>query len=379
MLSLRNFLFLTLFISTAQAAEIYEPLESVRQLGMGGVYVFNEHDGASFMQNPGYSCFVKGLNWSLVGMEFGAGDLNNYEFLKTKYENNETPSMSNISDFMGKDVYAKVGAFSSITTPCFGTSGYYTGVAEFQVQNPAFPRLDTFYMTEYGFTIGGAIPLGQNLSLGLAAKRISRTGGPYSFGPDSLSALNGSDSALQELVESVQNSGVGYGLDAGLVARADDNMPLHPMASLSWRDVGSTAFVKTKGTDAPERQKDNLILGLTFEQELPLIGIAGGVEYRHITDTDEQISKKIHMGLEASLAMIDWRVGLYQGYYSYGVGVNFWFMQLDAALYQMEKGIYAGQTPERRAQIGLLIDLEFDPNFKLVGSGGKRRSLKQRR
>ena len=89
--------------------------------------------------------------------------------------------------------------------------------------------------------------------------------------------------------------------------------------------------------------------------------------------------KKIHVGAEIQLGFMDVRAGFYQGYFGYRLGIDLWLLQLDAALYTVEKGIYAGQTPEQKLQVGLLFDMEFDPNFKLTETGGKRRKLKQRR
>ena len=143
--------------------------------------------------------------------------------------------------------------------------------------------------------------------------------------------------------------------------------------------MGSTAFQQTGGATAPERQKDNLVLGMTVDGSIPFLGMAAGFEYRHISDTGEQIGKKLHLGAEVSLAMFDLRAGFYQGYTSYGLGLDLWLLQLDAAWYQIEKGVYPGQTPDERVQLGLMMNLEFDPNFSLVGAGGKKRRLKQRR
>lgn len=377
-LLIRVFFFLLCFMmSSANAAEFYEPVQTVRQLGMGGVYVFHENDGAAFTQNPAYTCFTKGLNWALANAELSVGDLANYEFISDRVANNTaTPTLDNLSDYMGKAVYLRLGGYTSLSLPCFGSALSYTTNAKFVVQNPAYPHIDTFYMNDITLSIGGGIPLGENLAFGFDVKRTQRTGGPFSFGPDSISLLT-SSTAFQTMIDSVKNGGIGYGVDGGLVGRL--NMPFNPTASVAWKDMGSTAFTKTAGVDAPARQKDNLVMGLTFEQSLAVIGIAGGLEYRHVTDTGEQIGKKIHMGMEVSLANMDFRTGFYQGYTSYGAGIDFWLFRLEGALYSVEQGAYAGQTPEQRGQISLSVDLSFDPNFQLMDSGGRKRRLKQRR
>jgi hypothetical protein len=370
--------FVFLFGIRVQASEFYEPFQSTRQLAMGGVYVFSNQDGSSFMQNPAYTCFTKGLNWTVGGISLAVGDLENYTFLSDKNSAGTlAPTMATLSEYMGKKVSIRGDGYTSMSLPCFGMAITYTKNANFQVQNPAYPHIDTFYLTDSGFFIGGGFLLGLNLALGLDIKRVQRVGGAYTFGPESLADLTGS-SGLTTLTQSIENGGYGYGIDTGLVARFGSTF-LNPTASLSWRDVGSTAFTMTSGLSSPNRQKDNLVFGLTFDGSIPFAGIAGGLEYRHITDTNEQIGKKIHLGMELSIAMMDIRAGFYQGYTTYGAGVDLWLFQLEGALYSVEQGAYPGQTPEQRGQIGLSVDLSFDPDFKLMDAGGKRRRLKQRR
>ncbi len=354
------------------AKELIENYQTARQLGMGGVYVFDEHDGGSFMQNPAYTCSVKGLNWNVFDLGVGLGDIAQFEF----YGSNEITSFTSLNSYYGKGFYVGAGGYSSVTLPCFGFAAIYNIVGRFQMHNPAYPQMNTYYVTDYGAKIGGGIPIGPALTFGLAVKRIDRKGGPYTFGPESLAGLSGS-SGVQNLVANLGNEGIGYGLDAGFVFRPP--LPLNPTLSASWNDAGSMAFTKIAGNDAPERQKDNLVLAATTGVSAFGFGFSTGVEYRHVTDNDEQIGKKIHLGAEVQLAFIDARAGLYQGYPSYGVGINLFFLQLDAALYSIEKGAYPGQTQEQRGQVSLMVDLEFDPNFNLVDSKGKSRRLKQRR
>jgi hypothetical protein len=376
----------TLFLSilfilplTAAAKEFSEPNQTLRQLGMGGVYAFDEGDAGSLMQNPAYTCYTKGLNMTLFDIRLGVGDLKSYmDLTDNGTKSLPTPDgLSGLGPYYGKDIWLGAGGYAATTLPCFGIAGFYSATTGFMLHNPAYPQLNTIFQTDYGVDIGGAVQISPVLSVGLAAKRVTRRGGPYVFGPDRLAGLSGSD-GLKELATSIENEGVGYGLDMGVVSRLEV-LPFNPTVSLSWRDVGSMSFVKTKGTDAPERQKDNLVLGMTFDGSVPLLGVSGGFEYRHITDTGEQIGKKIHMGAEVHIGPFDVRSGLYQGYPTYGLGVNLFILQLDLAKYTVEQGVYPGQTPQERVNIGLMMELELDPNFNLVDIGGRKRRLKQRR
>jgi hypothetical protein len=368
--------FLLTFMSfaSANASEIHEPYQSVRQLGMGGVYVFDENDSTSFFQNPAYSCFTEGLNWNIFDISVGAGDIN----LATTFADGipEVNGFDGLDAFYGKKISASVNGHSSLTLPCFGMAGYYQVLANFRMHNPAYPSLETFYLTEYSFLTGGGFQIGKYFSVGMDLKRVDRKGGLVTFGPETLANL-GAD-GLTSLADQIENEGVAYGLDIGVASRFSD-VPFNPTLSLSWKDVGSTAFQQTKGSDAPERQRDNLVLGATVGGGLPGLGIAAGIEYRHISNNDEQIGKKMHLGAEVSLAFLDVRAGFYQGYTTYGVGIDFWLLELDAAMYSVETGAYPGQTEEKRVQANVLLNLEFDPNFNLIDASGKSRKLKQRR
>lgn len=367
-------LILSVLISgNARAAEIYEGFQTIRQLGMGGVYVFDPYDGGSFNVNPAYTCYTKGMNWEILNLGFGMNGQDIYELVQ---DNSDISGIEDLGPFYGKPIWLGLGGYTAFTIPCFGLSFFNHGYSSLSLNNPAFPIMNINAFYDYGYALGGAVPLGKNLSLGLSAKRINRRGGPISLGVADL--VNVDEGYLTDLLTDIENEGVGYGLNAGLVARFED-VPLNPTASLSWQDIGSTRFTRTAGTDAPPAQKDNLTLGMTVSGDIPLLGFAAGFEYRHITDSNEQLGKKLHMGVEATLALFDVRAGFYQGYTTYGAGVNLWIFDLDAAMYTVEMGAYPGQTPQERLQMSLSMDLSFDPDFKMMEIGGKRRKLKQRR
>lgn len=358
---------------TSRAAEIYEGFQSIRQLGMGGVYVFDPYDAGSFNVNPAYTCYSKGLNWEILNLGMG---LNGQSIYDTYQNAGSVNGIADLAPFYGKPIWVGLGGYSALTIPCFGFSFFNNGNTGLSLNNPAFPLMNMYATNDYGYSMGGAVPLGPNLSLGISAKRVDRRGGPIRLGAADLVNLNGG--AMTDLLSNIENEGIGYGFDAGLVSRFEE-APFNPTLSLSWHDVGAMKFSKIAGTEAPPSQSDNLTLGMTVSGDIPLLGFAAGVEYRHITDANEQLGKKLHMGAEVTLALFDVRAGFYQGYTTYGAGVNLWIMDLDVASYSVEKGAYPGQSPDGRVQFSLSMDLSFDPDFKLMEIGGKRRNLKQRR
>lgn len=340
---------------------------------MGGVYVFDSSDATSILQNPAYSCFTEGFNWTMFNMGFGINGLQIYSDLQSIGAIN---GISSLAPLYGKNVWLGGGGNSTMTFPCFGFSVYGVASTGFRLSSPPFPFMEFSLLNDYAFLGGFAVPISPILSVGLNLKRTTRQGGATTIG-----ATNLISATTSTLTNAITNKGNGYGADLGVVARLGA-APFNPTFSLNWKDIGSTQFIKTGGTDSPDRLKDNLIGAVTFDGSIPGLGVGGGLEYRHITDTGEPWTKKIHLGLELNLLFVDLRAGFYQGYTTYGLGVDLLFLQLDVASYSVEKGAYAGQTEDKRIQVALSTTISFDPSFNLValGANGKgRRKVKQRR
>ncbi len=362
-------LILILLVMKAPAAEIFEYGQTVRQNGMGGVYAFNDDDAGAYLQNPGYTCFLKGFNWTVIDLDAGINGLQVYNDVQSS----NISGLTSLNSFYGKKVWLGLGGQTTLTLPCFGVSVYDFGHLTFLLHNPANPNMEMTYLNDYAFSIGGAIPISPVLSMGLAVKRTTRAGGSALIGTALLSSATSTT-----LLDQFSKKGDGYGFDLGFVGRFE-SLPMNPTVSLAWKDVGSTQFLKTTSAEAPDRQKDNIVLNMQVGGNIPLLGFRAGIEYRHINDATEQLGKKLHLGTEISILMFDLRAGFYQGYYTYGIGLDLLFAQLDAAMYSIEKGAYPGQSQDQRIQVGLNFNLSFDPSFNLMDFGGKKRKVKQRR
>lgn len=359
---------LILFSTTASAVEVSETHRSVRANGMGGVYMSVVNNSDAIFVNPAALGRISGLNLQIANVELGVNGMDVYN----DFRNINTNNSNSFGEFFGKDVWLRAGGKAAITLPYFGFGAYSDSQAHLVLHNPAFPQFDTSFISDYGLVVGGAFPLGPRTYGGLTFKRISRWGGQKDI---DLGIIAGGDTSA--IADEFQNKGNGYGVDLAMTTSLP--VPFSPTFSVVWQDVGSTAFTKTAGTDAPPRIHDNLSVGVSTLMDLPGLDWTTGFEYRHITESQYQLGQKLHLGTEISLPFIDLRGGINQGYASYGVGMNLFFLRLDAAMFTEEVGAYSGQTPQNRIEFGLTVDLSFDPDFNLMSADGKKRKLKQRR
>lgn len=358
--------------SVAFATEIVAFGETPRTTGMGGVHILSGDgsDANVLFWNPAGLSYISGIRFTFFNMNFGVNGLSNAQRLQDV--GNQT-GFAALDPFYGLPVWIGGFGYTAIAVPHIGFGVYDQAYAQFLLHNPAFPELQVTYINDYAYSLGGSLDFGP-VAVGAAVKRVVRAGGPVVIGADVLNSLDAST-----LENYFNNEGVGYGVDLGVMYRAP--MPLSPTLSLAWTDVGKTNFYQTKGATPVPMADDNLTLGANISTHSFLGGFSAGLEYRNITDANEQLGKKLFLGTEINLPLVDLRAGFYQGYPTYGVGLSLFLFQLDASLYTVETGAYPGQTPDQRIQIGISTTMSFDPNFNLseIGSGGKKRKLKERR
>ena len=365
--------FILVFVSSLQvsAQELYDYNQTVRALGMGGVHILDSNDHSSMLRNPASLAYQSGVSWNVFGMN--TGFTTDSSTITAVQNLGNINGIASLAPLYGKNIYSSLSGDTTLQMPYIGLSLYSDNFMTMLLTNPAFPTLDMTYFSDYALVIGAAVPLGPAGAIGVNLKRIVRTGDQVQLGPASLLSVT-----QASLLSNFTDVGIAYGFDLGYELKIP--APGNPLVHVMWKDVASTAFNPASGSlSAPPRIKDNLILGVQSFAKFMGFGYSAGLEYRHITDDTTAFGKKIHLGAELNLPLIDVRGGFYQGYSTYGATFDFWIFQVDADVYSVEKGAYPGQNGEQRAQIGISLHMGFDPNFKLTDAGGSRRRLKQRR
>lgn len=365
-------LFLILICHGVQAQSLGDSARSARSRAMGGVYVPFVRDAEAVFVNPaalGYSPLldIKLIDLSVASNSFTVENIKDFQDI-------DLNNPSSLNEFYGERLWAQANGKVAVSLPYLAVGYLNSAEVSLQLHNPAFPQFDTYFIQDEAIYLGGALALGPSTYLGMAFKRINRWGGTT----QELSVGDVSDATtIQDIGDNFQNKGQGYGLDLALSTELPT--PLKPTFALVWQDVGGTAFNKTAGDEAPPAITQNLTFAGGVGLDLPGLDLLLGFEARHLLEPDMQIGKKLHVGAEVSLPIIDVRAGYGQGYFSYGAGVNLLIFHIDAVSYTEEMGVYPGQAGDARYMATISIDLSFDANFKFTDNTGKKRSLKQRR
>lgn len=365
-----------LFCIKLSAAELYQSNLSLRSLGMGGTINSWVRDSDAVLFNPAALIYIEKLEAKIAGVSFGAGVSGSGGPSEVYDQWKDIGDIRDVNDFdklSGKDVYIGINGKTGLALPYFGFVAYSDNYMLARFHSPPNPTFDTKFSADIGLAAGFGINIGKSAA-GVTFKRVQRHGGEKAI---DLGVLL--DSELPEAIrQSFDSKGQAYGFDLALMHQFSD-VALKPAIALTWQDVGYTSFQKTSGSSAPPHIKDNLSLGVAAQFESWILSVLTSAEYKFITRNKEQIGQKVHLGTEVSIPFLDLRMGLNQGYITYGLGFNFFIFQFDVAYYPVEIGAYPGQTTNHRFQAGLSLDLSFDANFKLEDTNGKKRRLKQRR
>jgi hypothetical protein len=375
--------FVTAFLfqlKSSWAGEFQESWGSARAMGMGGAFTAVASEGDALLYNPAALSRVTGVYWTIMNPRLGVNGPQALEIART------ASSGSTLADTLdtlyGKAIWVGAGAMTSFVVPNFGVAAYANGNVGLNLQNPAYPEMNINYIFDYGIAVGGAIDFVPKIwSIGATVRRVNRTGTNLPLGAAVLSDLD-IDSIKAELM----NRGTGYGLDLGTMLTVPS--PLHPTLALTIRNFGYTAFTHDEGMRSPPRADPDITVGGSLTFDTPIFNITTAMDYRYADRSDIQVGKKINLGMEFDLPLLQFRAGLHQGYYALGTSLSMGVLSFDLATYGVELGEYPGQLEDRRYMLQMNLGIGLDLGW-FGGSGGDgangpsgtsgRRRLKQRR
>lgn len=359
------FIFIQIFAVLAPAAELYEINRSVRALGMGNAYTAVVDNEDSLFYNPAGIAKNSGIFWTIVDPGIGLNGIDAYDAFSDL--SSSGGFASGLNSLYGNPIWVGVNAKTAVITPYFAAAYFDSLDLGVKVNNPTATELTVDIVNDMGIALGTGFSFGV-LQFGGVVKRIDRTGARRTYGPSTIAGIIDGSTDVGVIFDNYSNSGIGYALDLGFNLKFPTM--ISPTMSLVWKNVGDTSFsTSSPAIEAPPTEKQEMILGAGMDIGLPLMSITPSIDIKHLQDTDIQLGKKIHMGVELGLPLFDLRAGFHQGYLSYGVGVNLGLLQIDAASWGVELGEYPGQIEDRRYMVQLSIKIGFDFGFGSSASG----------
>ena len=164
------------------------------------------------------------------------------------------------------------------------------------------------------------------------------------------SDIGGVDDAATDLRDSLSSAKTGFGIDIGGLYSLNDKIEL----GIVFADIiGSIDDDDDGSIDDDDDVSPNLKFGASYKL---LNRVSAEINFLDLLNTDEtNFFKRVHIGGEVDLPFLKIRGGFFQGYPSFGVGINLIIIQADFAVWTEEIGPIPGLDGETfyGAQINL--------------------------
>ena len=327
----------------------------VRMLGAGNAGVASVDTGSSAFYNPAGLGLAPGYNFKFLDLFMGGNQNFKDSFAQGLHLSGGASTLSEkFSPFLGKPLALQGGFFPYIASPGFLIGFFDSLDMSINYRDPVYPRLIVNGRNDYGLVFGGAYSIQDRLYFGGTLRYQRRR----EIDEDITAGALVSQSST--LLRSVQKFGDGYGFNLGVQYR-------QPISSVHWAaigaaliDAGQTRFKNANRTPPPSGQGQQVNVGAAYGFKTLAIDGRLMLDLVRLKEPNLSYTKRINMGMEISVFMMDIRGGLYQGYWTAGLTLRvFPLLNIDFTSYAEELGVSAGQAQNRFYLMGVTLGMEL--------------------
>ncbi len=344
---------LFLFSWNTYANELPYIYKGARPLGMGGAFIALSNDANALFYNPAGLADIKENQLSLVGIEIES-DSGGYKFtddaLKVDFDNSKKVAQF-LQGHIGDYGHVAASFFPTYSSPNFAFGLISSARSNIQVRDRQYPKLDVDAIGDGGVCTGFAHSfLDNSLLVGANLKYIYRESLEHEYSISDMTTTGFKDRVRDDI-----NHGSGLLLDLGMIYKiqgaqeGSDQGPLQ--LGISINNLIGNKFGKFEDIDphvdlGVSKRIGNITLAADY---VDIFGQLG---------EDQDVGKRIHLGLEyAATKILNLRTGIYQGYLTFGIGLDTKQLQIDMLMYTEEVGTYSGQQRDRRYMLSFGLEI----------------------
>jgi hypothetical protein len=351
---------LVLAVSTAQAQANLtmrnspRSMQGTRPLGMGGAFVAVEgtDENALFYNPAAINDYEKKIHmqfllptveFSYKAISFFASDLPGLaDDIDAAATNSDKISVFDAFAAANTGRYEEVGVHGNIATfmhKYLAASLFYENRSVLALTNPASSTVELEALSQGGLQVGSAYSFfDDHLQAGLAVKFMERHLIDETITQRAVIA-NADFSDILDL----DNAAFGIGFDLGVKAKLPVSGKtwdyLNPRFAITLQDIGHTRFF---AGDDVGRMNESLTAGFAIHPDFWKLKSTFAFDVRDLEYRTDFITK-LHAGYELTwpeiskiLRSASVRLGVSQGYFAAGFGVDFKYFKLNAATYGRE-------------------------------------------
>lgn len=369
-------LLVLMFFATGVRAEFSYLGRSPEGLLMGDAFTAVADDENTLFYNPAALGRHTGVSLQFINPDFELPDVLDKDVKKMKFglsgEFDDFPTTAEgiTNRVLGTPVFFQVGATPTVKMQHFAISFFANNKTSMVLENAIYPQLNIDYRFDRGFIMGYSHNLIGNsksfsqLSLGASIKNVRRNGlkGRFDlFGTELLQIIDTADDykAIRRALGYTEGSGWGFDVGMEQVFRAPGSLMV---VGLSILDVGDTKFKKSSpGLRDVQQQDMSVNLGTSWSADFKIFDATLAADLHNLADPSKEFGSKLHIGGRLRLPLLSVYSGWNGGYASYGVGLDFWLMNLKVGFYGVELGSTFRQKEAERIVFSLsMLNMHFD-------------------
>ncbi len=321
--------------------------QGVIPLGMGGAFTAVADDENAVFYNPAGLDNIQDSSFKIINV---SADVT-YPNMVTLYNNARSDSnlpagstqdqayINDFNQFAGQSLYARVGDYSNYTTHDFSI-GLLTNNQV--MATPAAAATTNNLASLYGLSDSGIVVSGaygffnHHLQIGGTLMGLSQ----MFLDIPSLSVAQAS--TLQSTINSSLTHGLGILGNVGAIYHFD--LPLNPTIGASVENIGTADF----GQAGTLPQMINAGVGL--DPDIGFGRLLVDFDYDDVANylyyTGDSLWLHTHFGVQYQFpAILTLSAGVYEGYPTFGFGLDLWAFMVNGSYYTEEAGVSPGQNP----------------------------------
>lgn len=339
--------------------------KSSRAMGMGGAYTAIGGRVDTLFYNPAGLANIprdKGWEVNLINVSAEAGK-NTMKFVRDMQrafdlstDDEQLKAVNDVlSDYRGKNLHVRAADFTSIgknnESFAFGAGALASGRLDAASHQGFGPEgiLEVNADATYGGIVGFSLPLSKRFDVGLSVKALHRESVIKLFTAREI--VDNQNNLDNYITKDLRKQGDAVGFDAGALYKFSPGSWWRPSAGVSVMNIGDLDF-KEAG-----KIPMTVNAGLAVNPKISAFrSLLIGVDYVDITNNfsqDKDMAKRLRYGAELQLFDITpielaLRVGMYEGYPTFGADIRVLTFLFSYAMYSEEVGAYAGQDKDTR-------------------------------
>lgn len=338
-----------LFVSLSTwGAPLKQNYEFARATGMGNAFIALSDDANAIFYNPAALAKVKGFHAHILDMSTHFDSTDTLSRMSSAITSGSFNNLikNNEKEFLG------FGFKPTFIAPYVGISLYDYAYGYFDVKGPALGQVvDAYSFNDLGAAIAFGIPLGNYFSVGLGVKAVQRTAIEVNKTPEQIQAETGltvieiAADPYGKLADKYLGVGFGIPLTAAAMFTIPKWSKTAPTVQLAatYENIGNTSYRLLRGNTAPSASRASLNFGSLLQYSVSKDAVINVT-----ADLKHQLQglpffKTFHLGTEYRHRVFGLRMGLYQGFFSYGFSLEFPpHTRLHFSSYKMDLGTGSG-------------------------------------